>query len=545
MEGPCSGARTLPPTLSVRVCLPSGHAHKSPPLFSRLAAKLKSIAGDPRLRELLLWCLPALLAGFILRAVITWQLPLAFLHDDSPDFLTTADELFRDFDVEFHGKKTFLSPSWLTLPFFLPFPALRTLPFFQHALGLCAVFLVGALVRLWLRAWRWWIIPLTLAMALNPAFPYYEHTFMAEPLFVFCFLLVAVAGTLYTLRPSHARFAFLSLALVLLAGSRPEGKLLFGFGLLLVALLRGPTWRERESRVQLIALPILAVVTHFITLTSQAGLLLYVAVARLTPVEPKCAPGFEPFIAPWREQLQARWEQEWTFPSVRDRKKLSAILKDYLRARLQQEKVPSSADAELSMALARETCLRNLSSLPGIALAKFAAVSQDPPGSVFSERTVFTKQLEMAMENAELLQRLGRKLAGHPIDTEEQIAAFVNDHYRPLPWFEAWRDRWMAAVNHFRLPDRLPPAGTPPFQGVPWYFLLAAAGLVAIALRPGELQRFHIAWGLTLLGFFFVIMLTANIRPRFRIAFEPLWFLYIALLVETVARAFATLRRRR
>jgi hypothetical protein len=29
-------------------------------------------------------------------------------------------------------------------------------------------------------------------------------------------------------------------------------------------------------------------------------------------------------------------------------------------------------------------------------------------------------------------------------------------------------------------------------------------------------------------------MLTANVRPRFRIAFEPFWFLYLALLAEQI-----------
>jgi uncharacterized membrane protein YjjP (DUF1212 family) len=71
-------------------------------------------------------------------------------------------------------------------------------------------------------------------------------------------------------------------------------------------------------------------------------------------------------------------------------------------------------------------------------------------------------------------------------------------------------------------------------EGLPFYFLLAAAGLVAVVLRRGTLQPFHIAWGLGLIGFFFVVVLTANVRPRFRFVFEPFWFVYLALLLETL-----------
>ena len=72
------------------------------------------------------------------------------------------------------------------------------------------------------------------------------------------------------------------------------------------------------------------------------------------------------------------------------------------------------------------------------------------------------------------------------------------------------------------------------YYGIPFHFFLALLGLLTIAARKGVLQPFHVAWGLTLLGFFFVIMLTGNVRPRFRFVFEPFWFLYTAILVESL-----------
>jgi hypothetical protein len=39
-------------------------------------------------------------------------------------------------------------------------------------------------------------------------------------------------------------------------------------------------------------------------------------------------------------------------------------------------------------------------------------------------------------------------------------------------------------------------------------------------------------------------MLTANVRPRFRIVFEPFWFLYLALLADVAWHGVKTLVRR-
>ena len=102
-------------------------------------------------------------------------------------------------------------------------------------------------------------------------------------------------------------------------------------------------------------------------------------------------------------------------------------------------------------------------------------------------------------------------------------------------------------MNTLRLPDQK--FHVPPYlydyPGIPLYFLLAAVGLVAVALRRGVLQPFHVAWAITMFCFFFVIMLTANVRPRFRFVFEPFWFIYIGLLLESIALLFLRLLPRR
>ncbi|RYD61189.1 MAG: hypothetical protein EOP84_36050 [Verrucomicrobiaceae bacterium] len=128
------------------------------------------------------------------------------------------------------------------------------------------------------------------------------------------------------------------------------------------------------------------------------------------------------------------------------------------------------------------------------------------------------------------------------MNTAEELNAFVDQNYGEVPWFNQWTNTWTEAVNHFRLKDRIYPNWYR-YPGIPYYFLLGGLGLLVVMFRPGKLQPLHIAWSLALLGFFFVIILTANVRPRFRFVFEPFWFVYAGILLDTawtgLARIFS------
>lgn len=511
-------------------------------------ARLKSFLTAPATREFLAWCLPALVAGLVLRVVLTAHLPYAFYHDDASDFLHTADRLFHEHKLELHAKKTFLVPILFTLPFFTGVPALLVIPAMQHLLGLGTVLLVGALCRLWLRFWRVAIVPLTMLAAINPFYLWYEHTLMAETVFIFVTLLVALAGTLYALARTWERFAFLAVALVLEAGTRPEGKLIFGFGLFLVAILHARTWRVDWPRFAILL--VVALVTAKLTKTVQTGLLLYTSVVRLTPTELKCAPGFEPYIAPLRADLQARWEERPQFPKVRDRRAVAAAVESYLNDLKKGDKnVKRTGVDAFCLKLAKETCLRNFGYLPTHIYHKFRIVSNEAPSLFFDNDMLFDKQREAYIGSLDRTLRLSRGLTGRAMTTEAELQQFIDTHYGAVPWFNAWQQHWLDAVNHFRFADqRVPNPDWPTvpiyYNGVPFYFLIGAMGLLAVMLRRGTLQPFHIAWGLTLLAFFYTIMLTANVRPRFRFVFEPFWFLYLALLVDCLATAVTAPFRR-
>jgi hypothetical protein len=520
---------------------------------------------QPSTREFLLWCLPALVVGILVRVVLTMQLPYGIYHTDTPDFLTTPDSLIFEHRWELHMKKTFLVPALFTIPFLLHVRALVFLPIFQHVMGLGIILIVGLLCRLWFVRWKLFIVPLTLIAAVNPYMLWYEHTLMAETTFLFCTLFLALAGTLYVLEASKGRFVLLAVALILEAGARPEGKLLFGFGLFLLVLVHWRAWREMAIRFAIML--VLAVTMHFLTKTQQAGLLLYTSVARLTPHDLKSAPGFDSYIGPLRQNLLERWAQYPSFPKVRDRRLVAEAADNYLKDNAEHLHHHQSTN-EFCFKVAAETCRRNLPYLPVLVYHKFRYTAWDTPSGVLDNYWIFNRQSAAFGDALDRSTRLSAMVTGEAMKTTEDFGEFVTKHYGESPWFNDWSKAWGLAVhgatgpndlpghglatwlwNHrgfWRFPDQPYVEANKPmiYFGVPYYFLVAGAGLVLVAFRRGTLQPLQIAWGVTMLGLFFTIILTANTKPRFRFVFEPLWFIYIGLLFDTLLYWLQSLGRR-
>ena len=237
--------------------------------------------------------------------------------------------------------------------------------------------------------------------------------------------------------------------------------------------------------------------------------------------------------------MQTRWTEQFSFPKVRDRRAVAAAVAQYLRENPGIAKSKQHQDLNgFCLRLAMETCRRNFFALPEHAYRKFRAVAVESPAGDFDDDWLIDKQSGAFLGNVPLLAHLGQGLAGETLSNEKEIEAFMERNYRVIPWFNRLNVEWITAVNRWRFPDaqvRAVPGKSAAFTywGVPYYFLVGAIGLVAAMLRRGELRAFHLSWGLAMIGFFYVIMLTANVRPRFRFVFEPFWFIYIALLAET------------
>jgi hypothetical protein len=505
--------------------------------LARYLQSLRRFFAQPQVREFLLWCLPALVVGFAIRAVLMAQLPYAIYHDDSGDLLVTSNSWLTQHRFEIHGKKTFLVPLIYLALALLHIPILLAVPLLQHLAGLVFIVMVGLLCRLWFAHWRWFILPITLLMAIDPALLWYEHLLMAETAYVFTLVLVALAGTLYVLHQSRGRFFFLCASLVLLAGSRPEGKLLFGFAFLLLVLLHWRRWRVAWVRFAILL--VVAIATHFATRTGQAGLLLYTSVARITPTELKSAPGFDPYIAPVRAELQQRFDSELGFPRVADRRNVAAAVEQYLAAQNPRRRPGHEDTNDLCLKLAKETCLKNFFRLPAYFYQKFRYTTREPTYGFLDRNWVFDRQISAFHGNSRITgpKGISRRITGADTTTDEAYIAFLNQHYREIPWFNNLANAWNGAVNSIRLPDEVRVTGVRKvlIRRLPVLYLLGAAGLLMVMFRRGILQPFHIAWGLTLLGLFYVIILTANIRGRFRFGLEPFWYLYLGLIFDCLA----------
>jgi hypothetical protein len=498
----------------------------------RLIAKMR----QPETREFLAWCAPALFIALALRITLSLQLPYACFRDDTHDFLLTPDRFFHAHALTLETKKTFLAPTVFTLSFFAPFPALIVISIFQHLLGVASVLISGLLCRLWFARWRIFIVPLTLVLAANPSLLWFEHTVMAETIFVFMTLLLALAGTLYALEPSRGRFVFFLLTLFFEAGARPEGKLFFGFAILFVFILHARAWRKMWPRF--LAVLLLAIATLHITRTTQSGLLLYTSVARFTPPDLKAAPGLEPYIAPMRDELQRRWETNRTFPDIHER---SAIYKTLARYTVEHEGRRAKRERVdwLCHKMAVEIIRRNLFALPAHVYHKFRAVSNALPGEAFDAGMIYLDQRLAFNDRTGRAARLSRGLTGETLLDQDAFNRFIDAHYHEIAWFNEWRKMWTHAFDALRLPDQELPNPRKPnelrnYRGIPLYFVVAALGLIAVAFRRDRLQPFHIAWGAGLLAFFFLVILVGNVRPRFRLVLEPFWFIYIALLCDCV-----------
>ena len=180
----------------------------------------------PGVREVLLWCLPALIIGISLRIRLTATMPYALVQADSPEYLLTPSQLLAHHTVFIHGKRGFLSPMLFTIPFLLHLPALKAIPMIAHLLGLACVVMSGALARCWFQLWRWFIVPVTLWFAASPFTLWYEQTVMGESEYLCACMAAALAGTLWARQPTRRRFVWFVISLACAAGARRRARLL-------------------------------------------------------------------------------------------------------------------------------------------------------------------------------------------------------------------------------------------------------------------------------------------------------------------------------
>jgi len=520
-----------------------------------LPAAIRGAFFNARFRQLLLWCLPALIVGVVVRAWILFHYPYGCVHPDTEDFLITADTFLRRHHFVLHGKKAFLAPILFALPLVLRIPSLLVIPWAQHLFGLILTLMIGELVRLWTSLWKLWIIPATLLATLNPAMLWYEHTLISEFQYLWCVTALLLAGTACALWPGRWRFALLLGALLLTAGSRPEGKLYVCFCLLLVLMIHWGAWKTRLLYGG--AALAFCLLTWFSSRNTQAGLLLYATVLPLAPDVPRSAPGFAPWIDPLRKERVAHGalvpEQLTTAE-----KSISSVVVGYLKSINDHH----TTYGQFCQRLAVEAALHRPLLLPVIAFNKFLVATIYPPSGDFSALWMQEKQIGSCTYK-DWMVRLMPRLAGPRLTSRPDVAAamqkgkladknselfarlkeadvdFVNQEYVPLKrgnLFDLLYTIWLRMTTGARFGEQHYGSQTVP--GIPLFFLLSAAGMFASICRAGPLRKLHIAWVITLGFLFMVVMLTGVVNPRYRYVFEPFCLLYIFTLLDLIGTLF-------
>lgn len=240
----------------------------------------------PCLRDALWWSMPALAAGLVARVIFMGYSPFALWTQDSFSFMNFSQRLFLDLAWDLEDKRRWTYPLTLAFAWILPGGCLRWVAAGQHALGLISVLAVGWIARRCFGAWRLWIIPLTMAVSLMPDFLCYEHSVLAESIFINLGVL-AMAGWVKWCVPSHDPrhfwFFFVPFALQMLC--KPSGRF-FLPGFLIAFLLTG-LWKKLQ-RSEWVALVALCLATTTVGSEGQGVRMLYTTVFPATRLDGPC-----------------------------------------------------------------------------------------------------------------------------------------------------------------------------------------------------------------------------------------------------------------
>lgn len=134
----------------------------------------------PLLRDAVLWAIPALIAGAVLRLLLLSYSPYALWGSDSRSYFGFTNGVLNDFYFSLNEKRRYLYPLFLLPVSLLPGSTLRALAWIQPLLGLLAILPFAYIVRRIFAGWKVLIVPLTVLYAGLPVYIWYEHELIAD-----------------------------------------------------------------------------------------------------------------------------------------------------------------------------------------------------------------------------------------------------------------------------------------------------------------------------------------------------------------------------
>lgn len=206
----------------------------------------------PLVRDAILWSIPAVFLGLVLRLLLLHYSPYAYWGSDSRSYFGFTNGVMTEFYFSINEKRRYLYPLLMLPVTLLPGAALKALAWIQAGLGLAAIFAFGYVVRRVFAGWKILIVPLTALLAGLPVFIWYEHELIAESVYFNGIVWMLAGWAAWTCQrdPARARrlFWWFFVPLALMALTKPSVKFLWpGIVIALVAvlawrMLRWPQW---------------------------------------------------------------------------------------------------------------------------------------------------------------------------------------------------------------------------------------------------------------------------------------------------------------
>lgn len=277
-----------------------------------------------RSRELLVWCLPALLIGAWLRIELLngWRGGLYF-GPDSGSYWETAFRFAQGGDFDVSGKRPWLYPAIVWLAGHGPVSPAFSVALIQQFAAWLSIFALGALVRLIVPWWKWFIIPATTLYAGQPEILYWGHVLIADSLFISTTLAVALAVGIYWQNPTWRWLAVAVVLAFIAMALRPVGRALW-LPLIPVALLV-PRREWRAKLLQAAALAILYFPASKATRVSQGEDLLFVSTLPLMRLD---TPLHADLKAELRPHVQNARADLWKYVTAGQRQVWGALIDD-------------------------------------------------------------------------------------------------------------------------------------------------------------------------------------------------------------------------
>jgi hypothetical protein len=483
----------------------------------------------PLVRDALIWAIPALIVGAVLRGLLLSYLPFAYWGSDSRSYFGFTEQLLDSGKISLYDKRRYLYLLGMLPVTLLPGSFLRWLAWLQHLGGLATLVPLAYCVRKAFTGWKLWVVPVTVAYAGLPILLWYEHEMLAECVF-FHLVIWMLAGWMAfapargVLVPGNFWWFFAGFAGLVL--TKPAGA--FFWPAVALALIAVAAWRVLR-RVHWCALAGLAGLQMTIGQDTQGAWLLYTSAFPLTQLE-------SPLHAEYKAQIADKVRTARAEIFSTDRGPDSKEWKQFLKFPERQSESPLWAelgrDDARKQRVYRDLAHEGIRAHPflflRIALGKILASAN--PGEFKTDRFLPSYYLEKyevqyRKDATERPARI-RKLFGLPRDEPLPDYAALSRRIAPDPQtstatsLRAYAEAYHRAARLIISDDE----DDPTIQGtvLAWWLLVGAAlAFSPVFFRPLGLPLVMVV------SYLFGTYLVGGVNPRY---FGAVWGVLILLL---------------